>query len=122
MVSIDPDATRVDVVGTDFSFDFTPPTAAGRYSFVMANDGEEPHMMILAKIDPASTLDEVMASEGEEGVLEEYESEPSGPGGESVVTADLSAGHWALVCPIPSAANDDQAHAELGMVQEWDVT
>ena len=121
MIAIDPNATRVDVVGTDFAFDFTPPTAAGRYSFVMANNGEEPHVMILVKIDPAFTTMEVMVSEGEVGVLEEYESEASGPGGESVVTADLSAGHWVLVCPIPSAANADQSHGELGMIEEWDV-
>ena len=122
MIAIDPDATRVDVTATDFAFDFTPPTTAGRYSFVMANDGEEPHLMVLFKLDPASTLDEVIAAQGEEGVLEEYESEVSIGGGESVVTADLSAGHWVLLCPIPSPANDDMLHLELGMLQEWDVT
>jgi hypothetical protein len=122
VVSIDPAATRVDVHATDFHFQFEPPTAAGRYSFVMANGGAEPHMMILAQLEPGATLEEAMASEGEEGVVHEFESIPSGPGGESVVTADLTAGHWVLVCPLPSQANNMQPHAALGMVHEWDVT
>jgi hypothetical protein len=122
VVSIDPAATRVDVGATDFHFEFEPPTAAGRYSFVMTNDGEELHMLILAQMEPGATFDEVMASEGEEGLIQSFESIPSEPGGESVVTADLTAGHWVLVCPIPSEANGMQPHAALGMVHEWDVS
>jgi hypothetical protein len=122
VVSIDPAATRVDVHATDFHFQFEPPTAAGRYSFVMANGGAEPHMMILAQLEPGATLEQAMASEGEQGVVQEFESVPSGPGGESVVTADLTAGHWVLVCPLPSQANNMQPHAALGMVHEWDVS
>jgi hypothetical protein len=122
VVSIDPAATRVDVAATDFHFEFEPPTATGRYSFVMTNDGEEPHMLILAQMEPGATFDEVMASEGEEGLIQSFESIPSDPGGESVVTADLTAGHWVLVCPIPSEANEMQPHAVLGMVHEWDVS
>ncbi len=122
VIAIDPAATRVDVAATDFHFEFTPPTKAGRYSFVMANGGEEDHMMILAQLEPGATMEQVMASEGEEGVVQEFSSVPSGAGGESVVTADLTSGHWFLVCPLPSSANDMQSHAALGMVHEWDVS
>jgi hypothetical protein len=122
VVSIDPAATRVDIAATDFHFEVEPPTTAGRYSFVMSNDGQEPHMMILAQMEPGAALDEVMASEGEEGLVQSFESIPSEPGGESVITADLTAGHWVLVCPIPSQANDMQPHAALGMVHEWNVS
>jgi hypothetical protein len=122
VVSIDPAATRVDVDATDFHFEFEPPTATGRYSFVMTNDGEELHMLILAQMEPGATFDEVMASEGEEGLIQSFESIPSEPGGESVVTADLTTGHWLLVCPIPSEANGMAPHTALGMVHEWDVS
>jgi hypothetical protein len=122
VVSIDPAATHVDVVATDFHFEFEPPTTAGRYSLVMTNDGEEPHMMILAQMEPGATLDEVTASEGEEGLVQSFESIPAPAGGESVVTADLTEGHWILVCPIPSEANEMQPHVALGMVHEWDVS
>lgn len=122
VVQIDPEATRVDVTGADFSFGFEPPTTAGRYSFVMQNEGAELHIMILAKLEPGATLEEAMASEGEDGIAESFESIPATPGTEAVVTADLSPGHWVLLCPIPSEANDMQPHAALGMVQEWDVT
>jgi hypothetical protein len=122
VVTIDPTAARVDVDATDFHFAFEPPTEAGRYSFVMTNDGAEAHMMILAQMEPGATFEDVMASEGEEGLVQSFESIPSGPGGESVVTADLTSGHWILVCPIPSEANAMQPHAALGMVHEWDIT
>jgi hypothetical protein len=122
VVSIAPNATRVDVVATDFHFEFTPPTKAGRYSFVMENQGSEDHMMILAQLEPGVTMDQVMASNGEEGVAQEFSSVPSAKGGESVVTADLTAGTWYLVCPLPSAANDGEPHAALGMVHEFTVS
>ena len=81
-------------------------------------------MMILAQLEPGAALEEVMvmASEGEEGLVQSFESIPSELGGESIVTADLTAGHWILVCPIPSQANDLQPHAALGVVHEWDVS
>lgn len=121
VVSIDPSATRIDIAATDFHFEFEPPTTPGRYSFVMVNNGEEPHMIILAQMEPGATFEEVMASEGEEGLVQSFESIPSEAGGESVVTADITSGHWILVCPIPSEANGMQPHAALGMVHEWDV-
>jgi hypothetical protein len=122
VITIDPAATRVDVDATDFHFEFTPPAKAGRYSFVMTNDGKEDHMMILAQLEAGATIEQVLESEGEEGVVQEFSSVPSAAGGESVVTADLTPGHWFLVCPLPSAANDMQSHDALGMVHEWDVT
>ncbi len=64
---IDPNATRVDIVATDYEFDFEAPTEAGRYSFVMQNEGEEAHLLILIKLEEGAELDAVLESEGEEG-------------------------------------------------------
>lgn len=65
-------------------------------------------------------MDEVMASEGEEGLEASYESAIAAPGAEAIVTADLTRGNWVIVCPLPTP--DGEIHAELGMVQEFTVT
>ena len=116
---IDPNATRVDVTATDYHFDFEVPTEAGRYSFVMNNGGEEAHIMILLQLEEGADLDAVIASEGEEGVVASFESDLAAPGGEAVITADLVAGDWVLLCPIPTA--EDEPHFVLGMIHEFTI-
>jgi len=112
---IDPDATLVDVTATEYHFTAAFPDAAGRYSFVLANAGAEPHMMIIVQLDADVTLDEAMASQGEVGVLAQYVSRTAAPGEEAVLTIDLAPGRWIVVCPIAD-------HADLGMVHELIVT
>ncbi len=120
MTEIDPNAIRVDVSATEYHLDFQSPTAPGRYSFVMTNDGAEPHLMILLHLEEGATIDQVMASQGEAGVLASFESGVAAPGSDAVVTADLGPGRWVIVCPIPNAAGD--SHAALGMVHEFDIS
>jgi hypothetical protein len=119
VTEIDPNATRVDVTAVDHFFDVELPTTAGRYSFVMANTGAEPHLMVIAHLEDDAVLDEVLASEGDEGVITTFESAVVAPGAEGAVTADLGPGRWVLVCPIPDA--DGVSHVELGMVAEFTV-
>jgi len=90
VTELDPNATRIDVAATDFAFDGDIPTESDRYSFVMQNDGEAVHLIILAKLAAGATMDEVMASEGEEGLEASYESDIAAPGAEAIVTADLT--------------------------------
>ncbi len=120
VTAIDPDATQVAIVGTDFAFDGAPPTESGRYSFVMQNQGETLHMMILAKLEDGATVDEALESEGESGLAEEYSSDEVLPGAEAVVTADLTAGNWVLLCPIPTP--DGTPHFAEGMIWEFPIT
>jgi hypothetical protein len=75
--------------------------------------------MILAELEEGVTVEEVLASEGETGVIQVFESDIAPPGMEAVVTADLTPGRWVLVCPIPNA--EGVAHAELGMVHEFTI-
>ena len=117
---LDPNATRVDLVASDYEFDFDVPTDAGRYSFVMQNEGAEPHIMILLKLEDGAALDTVLESEGEEGVAVDLESDLAVPGGEAIITVDLDAGEWVLLCPIPNA--DQTPHFVLGMIQEITIT
>ncbi len=120
VTELDPNATRIDVAAADYHFAAPFPNSAGRYSFVMDNAGEEPHMMILAHLEEGVTIEEVLASEGETGVIASFESDVAMPGIEVVVTADLEPGRWVVVCPIPNSKGT--SHAELGMVHEFTVS
>jgi hypothetical protein len=116
---LDPEATRVDVEAIDYEFHGDMPTSAGRYSFVMTNAGEEPHIMVLVRLEDGSTLQEALESEGEQGVAEEFESAPAMPGGEGVLTADLGPGNWVLLCPIPDGTGTP--HFASGMIHEFEI-
>ncbi len=119
VTQLDPDATRVELSATDFAFDTDYPTTAGRYSFAISNDGAEPHLAILVQLEDGATLEQALASEGEEGVAVAFESDVIPPGGEGFLSVDLTAGDWVLVCPIPDA--EGTSHAEHGMVHEFTV-
>lgn len=116
---IDPDATRVDVTATDFHFDADFPTSAGRYSFVINNDGAEPHLAILARLEDGVTVEQALQAEGEEGVAESFESEVAPPGEQTVVSAELTPGNWVLICPIPDA--EGTPHVAMGMVHDFTI-
>lgn len=117
---IDEQATRVDLIANEYAYEGELPTAAGRYSFVMTNEGQEPHIMILIRLEDGVALDQALASEGDEGVAEEFESTPAGPGGEGVLTADLGPGNWVLLCPIPGP--EGHPHFVDGMIEEFTIT
>lgn len=119
MTEIDPDATRVDVSATEYAFAFEAP-AAERSSFVMTNDGAESHVMSLAKLADGTTLEQFLETDDDQDLTsEEYESDVAQPGSEAVVTADLSAGQWAMICYLPTS--DGQPHYERGMAETFTV-
>ena len=116
---IEADAARVDVVATDYAFKFDGPIAAGRTSFVLTNEGKEAHFLLVAKLKEGVTVEEALAMEDPEAVIEgEWETGAAAPGGddEEVITFDLEPGTYALLCFIPSA--DGTPHAALGMHAE----
>jgi hypothetical protein len=117
---IDSDATRVDITASEYTFDTDDPTAAGRYSFVMTNAGAEPHLVVVAQLESGVALEDVLASDGDVGVIRAAESAVAPPGGESVVTVDLEPGRWIIVCPIPN--EDGESHAALGMLRELTIS
>lgn len=115
----DGSAAQVAVTATDYAFDFDPAPSAGRTQFTMTNAGQERHVMLLFKIAEGATMDQVMESEGEEGVEEEFESDSAAPGETAVLTTDLEPGSYGMVCYIPNA--EGTPHLALGMTSEFSV-
>jgi hypothetical protein len=124
---IDPDATRVDVVASEYTFVADPGSIpAGRTSFVMTNAGQEAHFLLLSRINEGHTLEEALAFEGDPeqaGIVTnaKYESGVAAPGGEDeeVVTLDLEPGSWAMLCFI--SGPDGTPHALMGMAVPFTV-
>jgi len=117
VTELDPAAARVDVAATDYAFGFTPP-AAGRTSFVMANQGQERHVMLLFLAPEGATTQEVLESEGDLAVAQ-YESDSAAAGEEAVLTADIVPGEWSMICYIPDA--EGTPHFDLGMQETFTV-
>lgn len=119
VTALDPAARRIDVTATEYDFEFGE-VAAGRTSFVMANAGQETHIMIVGKLKEGATLEQALAADDPEQFVEvDYESDIANAGEEAVVTADLTPGNWAMVCPIP--ASDGQPHFLKGMAVPFTV-
>lgn len=115
----DPNAAQVEVTATEYAFAYDPP-AAGRTTFTMVNEGEERHVLVLFRLADGFTMDDVMASEGDEGIDgPELESETAAAGEEAVLTADLEPGTYGMICYLPTT--DGTPHLELGMTSEFTV-
>ena len=116
---LDPDATRVDVHTTEYAFHLGD-VAPGRTSFVLTNDGDETHEMLIIKLAPGVTLDEAMQAEGGGGTVEEsWTTNLAAPGDDEVITFDVEPGDYGLLCFILNA--DGTLHALLGMQHQFTV-
>ncbi len=117
---IDEDAQRVDVVATEYEFEFTAPES-GAASFVMDNQGDEPHLISIGKLNEGLTMADAMESDDPEAMLEwEATSPVAGPGEEAVLTLqDLTPGTYAVICYLP--APDGEPHLAKGMATEFTI-
>jgi uncharacterized cupredoxin-like copper-binding protein len=111
---IDSDAQRVDVTATEYDFEFEAPDA-GAVSFVMTNDGTEPHIMGISKLREGVSPEEATQAEATPEVTEfAIASDVAAPGEEVVLTFEnLEAGGYRMVCFI--TAPHGEPHAVMGM-------
>lgn len=111
----------VDVVATDYAFDI-PAVESGRTSFVLTNDGEEAHFLLIVKLADGVTLAEAMESEDDSMIVGEWDTGLAAPGGEDeeVVTFDVEPGNYGALCFV--AGPDGTPHAFMGMQMEFTVT
>lgn len=121
----------------DFSFAFEAPPSAGRHTVRVENAGREPHDLVLLKLAPGKTVEDVAIwlnperarrsdAGGDEGPpsLESLGSllggiAAIGHGMEAFFEANLTPGEYVLVCM--ATAPDGQSHIEHGMIQQFRV-
>jgi hypothetical protein len=116
----EPDAQQVAVRAVEYAFDFEPPSA-GRTSFTLTNEGEEPHFMYVARLADGVTLEEAAEAEGEGGTIAaEADSDVAPPGEQAVLTVDLEPGDYVMLCFVTSP--DGESHDELGMTVPFTVS
>lgn len=114
----------VTVTARDFAFTAPATIGAGRTTLRMRNRGRELHHVSLVRFDGAHTLPDLMSAMKGGGPLPAWVHEMGGPqaaapGGESSATMELAAGHYALLCFIPSA--DHVPHLMKGMAKPLTV-
>jgi hypothetical protein len=113
--------TDVTVTADEYSFELSEtPTAPGEATFTLDNVGEEPHALIVARINEGFTLDEANELEGRKGSAEILGQSDAGPGQQGKpIDAELTAGNYGLVCPL--STKDGESHYELGQKAEFAI-
>jgi hypothetical protein len=120
----------------DYSFALDPPLRAGRHTVRVENAGVEPHDLVLMKLAPGTTIEEVrtwLNPERARRADQAGEPAPSpaslvtgaggiaaiAPGMESFFEADVTPGEYVLVCM--ATAPDGRSHIEHGMIRQISV-
>jgi hypothetical protein len=113
--------TEVMVTADEYSFELSEtPTAPGEATFTLDNVGEEPHALIVARINEGFTLEEANELQGRQGSAEVLGQSEAGPGRQGKpIEAELTAGNYGLVCPITT--QDGESHFELGQQAEFTI-
>jgi hypothetical protein len=120
----------------DFSFDVDSTLRAGRHTIRVENAGVEPHDLVLMKLAPGRTLEDVQTVMNPERARRtDKPADPSlsfeslgmpaggiaaiGQGMESFFEAEFSAGDYVLICM--ATAPDGRSHIEHGMIRRIKV-
>jgi hypothetical protein len=115
----------VAVTGTDFAFQAPDTIAAGLTTIRFANTGEEPHHLVLLRIDSGKTMADLQAAlTNPAAPPPPWVGVPMGvaviaPGDSGNATAVLTPGPHVMVCFITSP--DGQLHVAKGMVRPLTV-
>ena len=118
----------VDVSAVDYAFVDLPTTLpAGTTSFALANDGDEPHEMVLFRRADGETrpIEDILAlGEEEAGSAITFTGVTfAQPGQTGYVATELEPGGYATVCFLPVGGGEDgPPHFTEGMVAEFEVT
>lgn len=120
-----PTANVVSITGNDFSFTAPDTLPAGLTTVKFQNAGKEPHQVVFIRIDSGKTMADIAnVMKDPNAKVPGWMAFPLGangvvPGDSSNATATLVAGHYILVCFMPSA--DGTMHVNKGMVRPLEV-
>jgi hypothetical protein len=105
----------------DYSFTLAPELRAGRRTIRVENAAAQPHELFLVRLPPGGSAEAVLRwferREGPPPFEPAGGAMALGPGVVNFVTAELTAGRYALICFVPDAA-DGRSHVAHGMVRE----
>ena len=116
----DVSAEEITVAAKEYTFDLSATPTAETKSVTFDNQGEEPHVMIFARINEGFTVDEAVEMEGEKGsatVVAQTEAKP-GAAKTAKITKAIEPGSYAMLCPI---GGPDGLHYELGQLEEFEI-
>jgi hypothetical protein len=123
-----PPAADLRALLVDFSFVIEGTPKPGPMIVEVANMGAEPHEIALMQLFDGAGLSDVMdfmmAGEDAEGAppfMPAGGVAPMNAGLTGWYEADMPAGNYAIICFIPSVANEGMPHFMLGMAQEVSV-
>lgn len=120
--SPEPETQDFEVIATEYAFEGVPATLeAGEATFTLVNEGEEPHMMNVTKINDDRPLEELLQLPQKEvqEVIEDAGTVEARPGKSKSLTAELESGRYGYVCFITT--EDGTPHALEGMFGEFMV-
>jgi hypothetical protein len=114
----------LDITAVDYEFEGVPDTLEqGPITVNFANEGKEPHMMVLGKLTEGSTMEDAIKAQGQDGTAEEVGViTPVEPGADAAapLKGEISGpGHYFMLCPLKT--DDGKDHFELGQLYEFDV-
>jgi hypothetical protein len=104
----------------DFSLELSAPIKAGRHVIRVENAGVEPHHVLLFKLAPGKSMEDVQAwmqsnMQGEPPAAPAGAMAEMSAGTEAWFELDLPAGDYVLVCLV--AGRDEVPHIAKGMIQ-----
>ena len=115
----------VTIVARDYAFEAPASIEGGVREIRIVNQGTELHHIQFVRLDPGSTMDDLMAAYGAGDFYPSFAHDVGGPnlappGGESTAKVHMTAGTYAVLCVIPSP--DMTMHVEKGMMTVMEVT
>jgi hypothetical protein len=123
-VRVRPEVADTRMVLRDYAYEITPELTAGRRTIRVENAAEQPHEVVLMRLNPGRTLQDMM------GWLATQAGPPPGmpvagttmlsTGEVNQITAELEPGEYALLCLVPDA-KDGAPHIAHGMARQVTV-
>lgn len=130
-----PEAT-MEIRLMDFSFAHDSVIPAGQHTIRVENVGQEPHDLVMMKLTPGTTVDQLLAAMNPERARRPDQADEApppmeslatgiggiaaiAPGMESFFEANLTVGDYVLLCM--ATAPDGRSHIEHGMVTQFRV-
>lgn len=116
-----PDLT---ITMSDYAFTSSAPITAGQHVIRLENTGEQPHELIVIRLEPGKTIQEFAAwvrnRQGEAPGAPVGGTTPQSRGTTTFFVVNFSAGEYAFVCVVRDAS-DGRPHIAHGMVQQFRV-